>query len=132
MSYRIIHNDSGEPVEIGGFLDYRIETVEAEIRRRPEQFVLIPDPNDYEPHGLSVRAVFPDEDGLVVTSVSDAVRWRLEVLRLQAIARHAVEVWRGGPSMHDAEEFEAAMGELSRALPTRPSPPVETHPDDPF
>jgi hypothetical protein len=130
--YRILHADSGEPVEVGGFYDYGIDVVEAEIRSRPEQFVLIPDPADYEPHGLMVRCVTRDDDGDFETPIDDAVRWRLETLRLQALARHAVEVWRGGPAMHDAEEFEAAMGELSDALPTRLSPPIEFDPDDPF
>jgi hypothetical protein len=134
MSYRILHCDSGEPVELGGAYDYDIGVVEAEIRERPEQFVLIPDPADYEPHGLMVKGVYVDpDDGLVEISLSDKTRYRLEVVRLQALARHAVEVWRGGPAMHDAEEFEAAMCALSDALPTRPSPLVEFDPDvDPF
>ena len=130
--YRILHADSGEPVEIGGFLDYSLDVIEAEIRSRPEQFVLYPDPADYEPHGLVIkRVILGYEPAVVVVPIDSDVRDHLELLRLRELARHAVEIWRGGPAVHDPEEFEAAMANLSNALPTRPRPPV-IGPHDPF
>jgi len=48
-------------------------------------------------------------------------------------ARHAIDVWRGGPKMYDAEEFDAAMGDLAAALPTKREPAIPFDPEtDPF
>lgn len=134
--YRIVYADSGEPVELEGRFGYSLGMVEAEIRERPEQFVLIPDPADAVPHGLIVRRVLYDPAGdepVTLLAIDGDVRDHLEMLRLRELARHAVEIWRGGPAMYDAEEFEAAMGALSDALPIKPSPPIDFNPDvDPF
>jgi hypothetical protein len=131
--YRILHADSGEPVRLDGRYAYGIDVVEAEIRARPEHFVLIPDPADYAPHGLIVRLLYDnrpaDGDQFLEMPLRDETRLRLELVRVHALVRELVEVWRDGPSKRDYWEFEVAMGELERALPTKPGPPVSFDPD---
>ena len=57
---------------------------------------------------------------------------RQRLLRLEELAREAVEVWQGGQSRYDAEDFDVAMSALANALPPKSHAPIETHADDPF
>jgi hypothetical protein len=70
----------------------------------------------------------PDEAWRFAAEVADAQPPE-EVVKL---ARELIEMWRAGQRMYDAEEIDATVGALARALPPKHEPPVETHPDDPF
>ena len=133
--YRILHADSFEPVELDGRFGYPLGMVEAEVRERPEQFALTPDPSDAVPHGLIVRRVLYDPAGdepVTLLAIDSDVRDHLELLRLRELARHAVEVWRGGPAMFDAEEFESAMARCPRRCRPGRARRSRFAPDDPF
>jgi hypothetical protein len=55
-----------------------------------------------------------------------------DLLRLEELAREAVEVWQAGSSRYDGEDFDLAMSDLAHALPPKPHAPIEVGPDDPF
>jgi hypothetical protein len=60
-----------------------------------------------------------DELGIEDKS-SDGLKWYADNMlgkpNLSEAARWVIEIWKGGPNQHDADEFESAMGDLERAL----------------
>lgn len=59
--YRIVHNDSGEPVEIAGEIDHHPARVQAYIGEHRRFFDQASSPEPYAPWGLSVFEVIYDE-----------------------------------------------------------------------
>lgn len=69
----------------------------------------------------------------ILEEVTESTRLEVERLqRLEELAREAVDVWAGGPSRYDAEDFDVAMSALRAALPSKPHAPIESGPNDPF
>lgn len=133
VRYRIVQADTHEPIELdGGRVDADIEEVEAEIRKRPERFVLRHTELYAPPLGLIVQRIHDDYDGAMAVPLSETVRHRLELVIVQALARNVIDIWRGGPSLHDREEFEDAVAKLADVLPPKQHAPITHRPDDAF
>jgi hypothetical protein len=133
--YRIVQADTHEPIELDGRWAYGIETVEAEIRKRPERFVLRHPEPFAPPLGLVVKRVRYDpagDDPVYVLALDDNTRRRLELLCVQELARNVIEMWRAGSGQYDIEEFQDAVAALADALPPKAHPPIASRPDDPF